>query len=45
MPGAASSTPSQRLEITGFAIVRMIEFWQLFIILGLLAGVGLMTIK
>lgn len=35
----------QRLEITGLAIVRTVEFWQLFILLALLAGVGLMTIK
>jgi len=35
----------QRLEITGLAIVRTVEFWQLFTILALLAGVGLMTIK
>lgn len=38
------SSPS-RLEITGFKILQRLEFWQLFSVLALLAGVGLMTIK
>jgi MFS family permease len=32
-------------EITGIAILRTPEFYQLFLMLGLLAGVGLMTIN
>lgn len=35
----------QGREITGTAIVHTVEFWQLFTILAMLAGVGLMTIK
>ncbi|KAB8337265.1 hypothetical protein FH972_021567 [Carpinus fangiana] len=33
------------LDITGLALLKHIEFWQLFAMMGLLAGVGLMTIK
>lgn len=33
------------VEITGFALMREYEFWQLFLLLGVLAGIGLMTIK
>jgi hypothetical protein len=36
---------SQWLDVTGLALVYRIEFWQLWILLGLLTGVGLMTIK
>lgn len=32
-------------EITGLALLKHVEFWQLFGMLGLLAGVGLMTIN
>ncbi|TKA70857.1 hypothetical protein B0A55_04981 [Friedmanniomyces simplex] len=32
-------------EITGFQLLRTPKFWQLFILLGLLCGVGLMTIN
>ena len=32
-------------EITGWALVRSAKFWQLFLMLSLLAGVGLMTIN
>lgn len=32
-------------EITGWALFRTPKFWQLFIMLGLLCGVGLMTIN
>lgn len=34
-----------RPEITGWALVRTPKFWQLFIMLALLCGVGLMTIN
>ncbi|KAI4736537.1 putative MFS transporter [Aureobasidium sp. EXF-12298] len=36
---------SQKKDITGWALARSPSFWNLFILLGLLCGVGLMTIK
>lgn len=36
---------SHRVDIRGWQILRSLEFWQLFSIMGILAGVGLMTIK
>lgn len=36
---------SSNIDIRGIALIRRLEFWQLFGMLGLLAGVGLMTIK
>ena len=33
------------LDIRGFALLPLLEFWQLFCMLGLLTGIGLMTIK
>ncbi|GAB7354640.1 hypothetical protein MBLNU459_g5074t1 [Dothideomycetes sp. NU459] len=36
---------SHRPEITGWALLRSGAFWKLFILLGLLCGVGLMTIN
>jgi hypothetical protein len=36
---------SQWLDVTGLDLFYRIEFWQLWILLGLLTGVGLMTIK
>lgn len=36
---------SHRLDIRGMALLRKVEFWQLFAMLGLLTGIGLMTIK
>lgn len=33
------------IDIRGFVLLRYVEFWQLFSLLGLLAGIGLMTIK
>ena len=33
------------LDIRGLALLPKIEFWELFILLGLLTGIGLMTIK
>ncbi|KAH9815718.1 putative TPP enzyme family protein [Teratosphaeria destructans] len=32
-------------DVTGFQLLRTPKFWQLFILLGLLCGVGLMTIN
>lgn len=36
---------SHRLDIRGMAMLPKVEFWQLFAMLGLLTGIGLMTIK
>jgi len=36
---------SPHIEITGLKLLPTAEFWQLFSMLGLLSGVGLMTIK
>lgn len=36
---------SHRVDIRGAALLGNIEFWQLFIIMGILSGIGLMTIK
>jgi hypothetical protein len=36
---------SPHLDIRGFALLPLPEFWQLFSMLGLLTGIGLMTIK
>ena len=36
---------SHKPDITGFRLLRTPKFWQLFIMLGLLCGVGLMTIN
>jgi hypothetical protein len=36
---------SHRVDIRGWRLLRSVDFWQLFAILGLLAGIGLMTIK
>lgn len=33
------------LDITGLALLYKLEFWQLWILMALLTGVGLMTIK
>jgi hypothetical protein len=32
-------------DITGLALLNKSEFWQLWVLMGLLTGVGLMTIK
>ncbi|KAM0422404.1 hypothetical protein ACHAPD_000857 [Fusarium lateritium] len=36
---------SHHLDIRGLALLRSASFWHLFIIMGILAGVGLMTIN
>ncbi len=36
---------SHRIDIRGWQLLRNIEFWQFFSIMGILAGIGLMTIK
>jgi len=36
---------AHRVDIRGFKMLPLIEFWQLFSLMGILTGVGLMTIK
>ncbi len=36
---------SHRVDIRGWKLLRNIEFWQFFSIMGILSGIGLMTIK
>ncbi len=36
---------SHRVDIRGWRLLRNFEFWQFFAIMGILAGIGLMTIK
>lgn len=36
---------SHRVDIRGWRLMRSLDFWQLFSIMGILAGIGLMTIK
>ncbi|KAM5359402.1 hypothetical protein ACJZ2D_014492 [Fusarium nematophilum] len=36
---------SLRVDIRGLALLRSLDFWHLFTIMGILAGVGLMTIN
>ncbi|KAK3944785.1 MFS general substrate transporter [Diplogelasinospora grovesii] len=36
---------SHRVDIRGWRLLSNIEFWQLFAIMGILAGIGLMTIN
>lgn len=39
------SSHSRCLDVTGLALLYKPEFWQLWVLMGLLTGVGLMTIK
>ncbi|CAK7211495.1 hypothetical protein SBRCBS47491_001145 [Sporothrix bragantina] len=36
---------SHRVDIRGWKLLRNVEFWQFFAIMGILAGIGLMTIN
>ena len=36
---------SHRVDIRGWALLKTLDFWQLFCIMAILAGIGLMTIK
>ncbi|TPX08456.1 uncharacterized protein E0L32_010073 [Thyridium curvatum] len=36
---------SHRVDIRGWRLLRNVEFWQFFTIMGLLSGIGLMTIN
>ncbi|WZH47411.1 major facilitator superfamily domain-containing protein [Fusarium acuminatum] len=40
-----NSDGSHHVDIRGLALVRSVSFWHLFVIMGILAGVGLMTIN
>lgn len=39
------SSHSHCIDVTGLALLYKPEFWQLWVLMGLLTGVGLMTIK
>ena len=36
---------AHRLDIRGFKMLPLLKFWQLFALMGILTGIGLMTIK
>lgn len=36
---------SHRVDFRGMRLLKNIDFWQLFVIMGILSGIGLMTIK
>lgn len=36
---------THRVDLRGFRLLRSLEFWQLFMMMAILAGIGLMTIK
>lgn len=42
---ASKKSTHSSTDITGLALLYKYEFWQLWVLLGLLTGVGLMTIK
>lgn len=46
-PGDTSfgENESHRSDIRGFALLPTVVFWQLLLLLGILTGIGLMTIK
>jgi hypothetical protein len=39
------SAHSHSIDVTGLALLYKPDFWQLWVLMGLLTGVGLMTIK
>ena len=42
---AASDENARHLDIRNISMLPYTEFWQLWLLLGLLTGIGLMTIK
>ncbi|KAL8826350.1 MAG: hypothetical protein Q9170_007439 [Blastenia crenularia] len=42
---SAAHHDSQHVDVRGFALLTHVEFYQLWLLLGILTGVGLMTIK
>ena len=42
---SVSEHDSQHVDVRGFALLLKVEFYQLWLMLGLLTGIGLMTIK
>ena len=42
---ASKKSAHSCVDITGLALLNKPEFWQLWVLMGLLSGVGLMTIK
>ncbi|KAI5868615.1 MFS general substrate transporter [Durotheca rogersii] len=45
VPSSIDLDRSHRVDIRGVNLMKSIEFWQLFIIMGILSGIGLMTIN
>lgn len=45
LAGSVDMDRSHRVDIRGFDLLRDFEFWQLFTIMAILSGIGLMTIK
>ncbi|KAI5288042.1 hypothetical protein KEM54_005513 [Ascosphaera aggregata] len=45
MPPTASHHHSLYTDVRGWELLKKVEFWQLVALLGLLSGIGLMTIK
>ena len=44
-PPSHPTRHSHWLDVTGLRLLYKIEFWQQWVLMGLLSGVGLMTIK
>ena len=42
---SATNPDSHHLDIRGIALLKHMQFYQLWLLLGILTGVGLMTIK
>ncbi|KAF2456923.1 major facilitator superfamily domain-containing protein [Lineolata rhizophorae] len=42
---AGKSTHSHKPDVTGLALLKHLDFWKLWVMMGLLTGVGLMTIN
>lgn len=45
VPNSVDLDRSHRIDIRGWRLLSSVDFWQLFSIMGILAGIGLMTIK
>ena len=41
----SDADPLMATDVRGLALLRKLEFWQLFLLFGLLSGIGLMNIK
>lgn len=43
--GMSDAEPLMAVDVRGLALLKKLEFWQLFLLFGLLSGIGLMNIK